>query len=112
MIATPLPQLKTRARSLALVLGEVAQVTDGHSMVGGGSLPEETLPTKLVSIRLSGKNGVPGARRVKKLAERLRRQDPPVIARIEKDSLILDLRTVLPSEDERLLALLKRALAM
>ncbi len=60
-------------------------------MIGGGSLPEESLPTKLVAI--AGDGGY-----VSDLARRLRLGDPPVVARIERDALLLDPRTV-PSRD-------------
>jgi L-seryl-tRNA(Ser) seleniumtransferase len=43
------------------------------------------------------------------LEERLRRLTPPVIARIEGDRVVLDLRTVLPAQDAHLVALLQRA---
>ena len=61
-------------------------------MIGGGSLPEESLPTKLVAIAGDGAY-------VTDLARRLRRCDPPVVARIEKDALLLDPRTVLSRQD-------------
>jgi L-seryl-tRNA(Ser) seleniumtransferase len=73
-------------------------------MVGGGSLPEESLPTKLVAVAGEGA-WVTG------LARRLRTGDPPVVGRIERDALLLDPRTVAPEEDAALIAALKRALA-
>ena len=45
------------------------------------------------------------------LAERLRRGEPPVVARLERDRLMLDLRTVLPEEDDILLEALHAVLA-
>ena len=59
----------------------------------GGSLPEHQIPTVLLSI--TG----PASR----LAAALRRGEPPVIARIEKDQCCLDPRTVLKGEDEILI---------
>ena len=53
---------------------------DGESTVGGGSLPGETLPTKLVALTPPHPN---------QLADALRLTDPPVIARIEEDRLVL-----------------------
>ena len=50
MIAMPLSEIDARARRWARSLGDGASVVDGRSMVGGGSLPEESLPTKLVAI--------------------------------------------------------------
>ena len=77
-------------------------------MVGGGSLPEESLPTKLVSI--ASKGARKGAW-VTDLAQRLRAAEPPVVGRIESDALLLDPRTVAPAEDDELVAAVKRALA-
>ena len=68
------------------------------SAVGGGSAPGVELPTWLVAIAKDGLT--PDA-----LEERLRRMTPPVIARIEHDQLLLDLRTVLPDEERQLAAL-------
>ena len=65
---------------------------DGDSLFGGGSAPEERLPTRLLSvrpIRLS-------ASRAERL---LRAHTPPVLARIEKNRLLLDLRTVFAEDD-------------
>ncbi len=73
-------------------------------MIGGGSLPEESLPTKLLA--LGGEGGYVAA-----LARRLRTGDPPVVARIEHDSLLLDPRTVRPVEDRSLIAAVKEALS-
>ena len=62
------------------------------SAVGGGSAPGVELPTWLVAIAKDGLT--PDA-----LEARLRRLTPPVIARIERDRVLLDLRTVLPDQD-------------
>jgi L-seryl-tRNA(Ser) seleniumtransferase len=70
--------------------------------VGGGSLPEETLPTWLLA--LEGKH-------LAEMASRLRAQSPSIIARIEDDRLVLDPRTVLPEQEPELLQALKLAIA-
>ena len=101
MIAAPVDGIEERASSWAAALGAVASVVDGRSMVGGGSLPEESLPTKLVAIELPGATA---------LAKRLRTGDPAVVARIEDDRLLLDPRTVHPDEDGELLRALKGAI--
>ncbi len=72
-------------------------------MVGGGSLPEESLPTRLVAIPGDGAD-------LSDLARRLRLGDPPVVARIERDMLLLDPRTVRPEDDRTLIAAVKAAL--
>ncbi len=104
MIATPAGEIERRAVRWARAAGAPARVVDGRSMVGGGSLPEESLPTKLLAIPGDGA-------RVSGLARSLRLGDPPVIARIERDLLLFDPRTVDPSRDRELVAALKEALA-
>ena len=104
MIAEPYAAVRRRARRWARAIGPAANVVDGRSMIGGGSLPEESLPTALVALAGDGAD-------VSGLARRLRRGDPPVVARIESDALLLDPRTVLPGEDEALLRALAAALS-
>jgi len=80
----------------ALRGGEVratVAVIDGASQMGSGSLPGENLQTKLVAIRC-GQLG-PDA-----LAERLRRHEPPIFARIARDQVLIDPRTLLDGEAE------------
>jgi L-seryl-tRNA(Ser) seleniumtransferase len=104
MIATPLPSLSRRARRWARALGEGASVVETRSMVGGGSLPEESLPTR--ALALAPPRGVsPDG-----LALRLRRHDPPVIARIERDLVLLDPRTVDPRDDGVVIAAARAAM--
>ena len=105
MIATPLDALARRARRWRRAVGNGAAVVDGRSMVGGGSLPEEGLPTKLLAIA-----STPG-RSAEALARHLRDHDPPVVARIEREAVLLDPRTVHPREDRVVVAALKAALA-
>ncbi|OGN99161.1 MAG: L-seryl-tRNA(Sec) selenium transferase [Chloroflexi bacterium RBG_13_51_52] len=93
MIAAPLKEIEKRAGTWAKVLGEEAKVVNGETMIGGGSLPDGSLPTKLVAI-----GG--GSKKVQNISRTLRLREVPLIGRIEKDSLILDPRTVLPEEDE------------
>jgi len=105
MIALPLAELEARAQALAAQaarLGVAAQVVDGQSTIGGGSLPGEMLPTRLVALPVRGADA---------LARALRRGQPAVVGRIEDDRLLLDLRTVLPGQDEALAGCLARALA-
>jgi L-seryl-tRNA(Ser) seleniumtransferase len=104
MIAEPYAAVRRRARRWARAAGPPAKVVDGRSMIGGGSLPEESLPTALVAIA-SAEGGY-----VSDLARRLRRDEPPVVARIERDALLLDPRTVLPGDEAALLRALSAAL--
>jgi L-seryl-tRNA(Ser) seleniumtransferase len=102
MIAANLDDIKKRAAAWAHVLGDMAKVISGETMVGGGSLPGGSLPTRLVAIGGSGKK--PSA---KTIGDRLRRREIPVIGRISDDVLLLDPRTVLPGEDNSVLEALR-----
>ena len=104
MIATPIEALARRARRWARAAGEGAAVIDGRSMIGGGSLPEEGLPTKLLALPATPE------RPAETLARALRAYDPPVIARIERDTLLLDPRTVHQREDKMVVAALRAAM--
>ncbi len=95
MIAAPLDEVARRADKWADVLGELAEVVDGETMVGGGSLPGGSLPTRLVAIR-----NRPGRTAVQSLSRKLRSLEIPVIGRIGDDRLLLDPRSVLPEKDE------------
>src|SRR5207247_8816044 len=75
---------------------------DAPTLVGGGYLPEETPPSCAVA---SG--GAPATR----LAQALRSADPPVVARIVEERVALDLRSVLPEDDEVLARAVTGALA-
>jgi len=89
MIRLSLSELQGQADEFAQqlrVAGFEAKVIDGQSTVGGGSLPGETLPTKLVALKVASPDG---------FLTRLRRGDSPVVARIENDRVVFDLRTVL-----------------
>ncbi len=103
MIATPLEVIEARARTWAEKLAEAGAVSvvEGRSTVGGGSLPDETLPTRLVAIQAPSPD---------ELARRLRGGEPPVVGHIEDDRFLLDPRTVLPEEEEELIAAVRRAL--
>ncbi len=104
MMGTSLGEIQRRARLWARTIGGPARVVDGRSMVGGGSLPEESLPTRLLAIAGPGIDIVA-------LARRLRTGDPPVVARIERDTLLLDPRTVAPDQGRALITAVKAALS-
>jgi L-seryl-tRNA(Ser) seleniumtransferase len=100
MIAMPLDAIARRARALSAALatrGLRASTVNGVSTIGGGSAPGSTLPTCLVFIQHASLS----ANEVEQL---LRRQTVPIIARIEAERLVLDLRTVDPLDDERIAA--------
>jgi len=103
MIATPPADIERRARRWARAIGNRARVVEGRSMVGGGSLPEESLPTQLVALPGEGAQ-------VNEVARRLRVGTMHVVGRIERDALLLDPRTVRRTEDRALIAAVKAAL--
>jgi L-seryl-tRNA(Ser) seleniumtransferase len=77
------------------------QVIESASTVGGGSLPGQTLPTRVLALNVPS---------IDALAAYLRQADPPIIARIDNQRLLLDPRTVLPEQDKALIAALKHTL--
>ena len=93
MIAAPIDEIERRAWLWAEALGGGTKIFPGDTMVGGGSLPGGSLPTRLVAPGGGSKN-------VQSVNKKLRLRGIPVIGRIEKDQLLLDPRTVLPEEDE------------
>lgn len=99
MIARPLDDVAAEAETWAARLranGIDAATAADESFVGGGSLPGESLPTRVVVIN-------PGATGADDLAARLRAEPTPVIGRIRDGRLLLDPRTVLPGQAEALL---------
>jgi len=101
MISATEEGLLHRANGWKKALGFGA-VIPGESTVGGGSLPGQTLPTSLFALQ------VPHPTRT--LAA-LRDSDPPIIARIQDDLMVLDPRSVLPERDNKLLDLLASVLS-
>jgi L-seryl-tRNA(Ser) seleniumtransferase len=94
MIAAQPRELAVRARTLATRLAAAAiaaEPIEVRSTVGGGSLPEETQPSFAVAI--AGGSATDAARA-------LRSADPPVIARVVDERVALDLRSVLPEDDD------------
>ena len=96
MIARSLEDISKTAENWAARVG--GSVVSGESTVGGGSLPGTSLPTALLAIESESPNG---------FLEKLRRADPPVIARIADGRVLLDPRTVLPEQEAVLLAALQ-----
>ncbi len=101
-------ELESRAESLAeslrAALGERARVgvAPDVSRVGGGALPLAELPTHVVEVR--------PARGVEEVAAALRRHDPPVVARVRDDALVVDPRTLRPDEERLVVSAFRMAL--
>lgn len=91
-------ELQRRARrcerKLKERIGEAAEieVADGGTEVGSGSVPGQTIPTKLLSVRSR-------AMSAEELARRLRLGSPPVFTRLHKDAVLFNFRTIRPDED-------------
>jgi L-seryl-tRNA(Ser) seleniumtransferase len=103
MIKIDPEELRVRAQRVAGLLPEgTAGVEPGESVSGGGSLPGHTLATWLVTIAHP---------HPQELAAALRRNDPPLIARIERERVVLDLRTVALSDDEEVGRAVRSALS-
>jgi L-seryl-tRNA(Ser) seleniumtransferase len=99
LLLTP-ADLEPRAAAVAAAVGPAAVLRAGTSVAGGGSLPGEGLESVLVEVD-------PAPAGAATVLARLRAADPPVVARAERGRVVLDLRTVPPSQD----ALVARALA-
>ena len=88
-LVTTAETIKSRAEALAKRV-DGATVVQGNSVPGGGSAPEQPIPTWLVVV--------PGD--AEETARLLRSNEPPIIARIENGRAVIDLRTVDPVDDE------------
>ncbi|HVL90423.1 MAG TPA: L-seryl-tRNA(Sec) selenium transferase [Actinomycetota bacterium] len=100
MLSADTETLRSRCESLASGL-EGASVIEGQSVAGGGSVPGHGIASPVVAIACDKPERVTAA---------LRANDPPVIARIDDGRLIVDPRTVDPSDDAALRAALERAI--
>jgi L-seryl-tRNA(Ser) seleniumtransferase len=105
MISLTADEIGRRADALADALssrGLQAEVVGGHSTIGGGSAPGSVLPTRLVALTHPDLSATD-------FEARLRLAEPPIIARIDNDRVVLDLRTVDPDDDRWLAAALHAA---
>ena len=98
-------EIAARAQRLAEKLSELkgfsVALEDGESVVGGGSTPGHSLPTILLAVRHAGLSA-------EDLEARLRQNSPPIISRIERGGLLLDLRTVFPEQEDYILGALEQ----
>jgi L-seryl-tRNA(Ser) seleniumtransferase len=102
MIAMTRQELRKRARSfsrrLRARIPEEVQIrlSEGNSVVGGGSCPESRLPSTLITVES-------GSMRPNDIEARLRFQNPPIIIRLEGDKAVIDLRTVFAAQEPALI---------
>lgn len=96
MIQATRDEIALRSQPLASQIaarpGFSARLVDGESVIGGGSTPGQSLPTKLIVVTHESLNA-------QDLEARLRKCSPPIIARVEREQLLMDLRTVFEDEE-------------
>jgi len=103
MISQSSEELQTRSKKLCGRLdGLRASVREGSSVIGGGSTPGQPLQSWLVAIDCAD---------VVEAERRCRLSDPPVVARIEEDRLLVDLRTISANEEDDLARVIRAACA-
>jgi len=107
MLETPLAELRRRAEALADRLRALegvasAAVQDAIAFVGGGSLPDEQMPTVVVALAASDLSDA-------ELVRRLRTGTPAVMARVQDGHVLLDLRTVFAEQETGLVEAVRRA---
>ena len=110
MLSRPVADLDRQARGLARSLKRACgprvqvQVVASIGRVGGGALPQVSLPSRALALAIPPLSP-------QQLEARLRQAQPPIIARIEQDTLLLDMRTLLPDDLPALKTALMAALA-
>jgi L-seryl-tRNA(Ser) seleniumtransferase len=101
-------QLAAKAQSLqksfANIEGLTVEIADGHGYAGGGSLPDEKIATKLVTVR-------PANASVDALAAALRALDTPIVGRIADGAFVLDMRTLFDDDLKTIVAAFKQVSA-
>lgn len=100
MLSHSLGELRSRANALRTRLENAASVVESDASVGGGAFPNVRIPS--VALAFTGDAHA--------MEERLRLGETAVIGRIANGRLLIDVRTVLPNEDDRLAAALRAAL--
>jgi L-seryl-tRNA(Ser) seleniumtransferase len=90
------------AGALRMLPGLKVEVIDGESVIGGGAAPSAVLPTRLLALAVDDRGA-------DDFLAQLRGATPPVIARVEDDRVVLDLRTVFPSQQEALVKAIRDA---
>ena len=107
MLSETESSVAARARRLRGRLREIpgveAVIAEDVAFSGGGALPMVEFPTRTIHVSVDDVSA--GT-----LARRLRQAQPPVIARLTGDRLVLDLRTMLPADTKNLLSAFRQAL--
>lgn len=109
LLTQGIEEIHSRAETLMEKLSRVnteglkMEIADEHSQVGGGSMPLERIPTKAVKLSSQTVN-------IGRLEKRLRQLDTPIVTRLYKDSLYMDMRTVRDEEVDIIAAGIGRAI--
>jgi L-seryl-tRNA(Ser) seleniumtransferase len=103
-LRVPAEEIRERAEKVAEALRQQSSrygvaVMASQTAIGGGSAPGSTVATFVIALVFDGMSA-------QQLADALRRAETPVIARVEEERLLLDLRTVFPEQDAQLLSAL------
>ncbi|MBM3306950.1 MAG: L-seryl-tRNA(Sec) selenium transferase [Candidatus Eisenbacteria bacterium] len=106
MLTASVDELEERARSIVRIAGprcaSALRIVDLESRVGGGAAPERVVASKGIEIATL-------ANRAEAVATRMLHSDRPVVVRLHEGRVLVDLRTVLPSQDEALAACIAEA---
>jgi L-seryl-tRNA(Ser) seleniumtransferase len=106
MLTTPLADLRRRCEAFAEWLRAIPGITVGvredESFVGGGSLPDASVPTVVLALSASGVSET-------ELATQLRTGTPAVVARVQDERVLLDLRCVFERQESELLEAVRLA---
>ena len=107
MISMPIEECSRRAEALAGLLRDLpglsVEILDDSSEFGGGSVPTQQIPTRVVAVRHSGRS-------LEALTEALRLGQPCVFARVQRERVLLDVRTLQDGEAEEIAASLRAIL--
>ncbi len=106
MLATPIENLKQRAERMAPQLAACPSVVSAepafdHTFLGGGSVPTQQIETWCVDVEPAGMGA-------NAMAAELRAGDPAIVCRVQRDRLVIDLRTVMPSQDMTIIETLQQ----
>ncbi|OGC78774.1 MAG: L-seryl-tRNA(Sec) selenium transferase [candidate division Zixibacteria bacterium RBG_16_40_9] len=103
MISTSKETLKNRGETIIKqVKNEKISLKESQSFLGGGALPQQSLPTYVLGFNSDTAPEI--------LAEKFRKLRPPIIGRIEDESFVLDLRTVFPVQDDLIVESIRKVL--
>jgi L-seryl-tRNA(Ser) seleniumtransferase len=106
MLTTPLADLRRRCEAFAGRLRAIPGITVGvredEAFVGGGSLPDVSVPTAVLALSAAGLSET-------ELAARLRTGTPAVVGRVQDERVLLDLRCVFESQEAALLEAIRLA---